>query len=130
MLKLSNPKIVLVVDDEPSSLELIDFILKKHHFQTILVGEANQALKVTEKQVPDLILLDLLMPDMNGAELCKRFKTNPLTQNVPILFISAIVSDKEIVKGFKAGAVGYIFKPFDSDRVIKKVEEILKVKRE
>lgn len=120
-----NHKTILIVDDEPTSLELIDFILKKSHYRTLLASKAGEALKLLKKQPPDLIILDLLMSEMNGIDLCRILKSNPSTKDIPVLFLSAMVAEKEIEKGVRAGAIGYILKPFDPDEVTKKIEEIL-----
>lgn len=120
-----NKKTILVVDDEPSSLELIDFVLRRHHYETLLALKAEEAFRLIQTRLPDLIILDLLMPGMSGMELCKRFKSDPRTKKIPILFLSAMVRDAEVEEGFRAGAAGFIFKPYDSDQLIKKIEEIL-----
>lgn len=121
-----GPKTILIVDDDLTSLELIDFVLSKH-YRTLLATKGEEALRLTDNERPDLIILDLLMPGVSGTDLCKQFKSNPATREIPVLFLSAMVAEKEIEAGFRAGASGYIFKPFDSVQVVKKIEEILKV---
>ena len=120
-----DKKTILVVDDERSTLELIDFVLRQHDYETILVSKPEEAFQLSKDQPPDLIILDLLMPGINGTDLCKQFKSNPMTQKIPILFLSAVVRDTEVEKGFRAGASGYIFKPFDSKQIVKRVGELL-----
>jgi len=121
-----NTRMILIVDDEPTSLELMDYILRKNHFKTILASKADEAFGLLKDQRPDLIILDLIMPDMHGTEICKKLKSDPATKDIPVLFVSAMVAEKEIEAGFKAGAAGYIFKPFETSAVLAKIEEILK----
>lgn len=120
-----NPKTVLVVDDELDSLELIGFILKRANYRTILTSDSQGALSLIEKESPDLVILDLLMPVLSGLELCKAIKQNPILQKIPVLFLSAMVAEREIEAGFRAGAVGFIFKPYESEQILKKISEIL-----
>jgi len=122
-----NQKTLLLIDDDLTSLELIDFVLKMHGYKTILGSRADEALRLIKEHKPDLIVLDLLLPDMHGSELCRLIKSNPESMDIPILFLSAMVSEKEVEAVFRAGATGYIFKPFDNAQVIKKIEDILKV---
>lgn len=120
-----NPKTILVVDDEPDSLELIGFILKKANYRTVLTSDPQGALSLIEKESPDLVILDLLMPVLNGHELCKSIKERPTIQKIPVLFLSAMVAEKEIEAGIRAGAIGFIFKPYESEQILKKIAEIL-----
>lgn len=118
-------KTILVVDDEPDSLELIGFILQKARYRTILTSDSSRAMQLIEKEAPDLIILDLLMPVLDGTRLCQLIKSNAATNSIPVLFLSAMVAEKEIEAGIRAGAVGFIFKPYDNEQVLKKIEEIL-----
>lgn len=125
-----NQKTVLVVDDEPDSLELIGFILKRANYHTVLTSDPQGALSLIEKESPDLVILDLLMPAVNGLELCRFIKQHPTIQKIPVLFLSAMVAEKEIEAGLRAGAAGFIFKPYESEQILKKISEILAVSRE
>ena len=123
--KANEQKTILVVDDESSSLNLIDFVLQKNHYQTLLACKGEEALKLVEKKIPDLIILDYLMPTISGIEVCQLLKINPLTKNIPILFISAVVAHNNVEDGLRAGASAYLFKPFDPDKMIAKIEELI-----
>lgn len=120
-----NHKTVLVIDDESTCLELIDFVLQKHHYRTVLTSRPDEAIQLARHHAPDLIILDLVMPEMRGTELCERLKSDPSTQNIPVLFLSATVSEKDIEAGFKSGAEGYIFKPFEPDKIIEKIDKVI-----
>lgn len=121
---------VLVVDDTPENLTLLRKILAEHddyRVRTALSGET--ALKTVQAGVPDLILLDIMMPGMNGFELCEILKTDAKTQDVPIIFISALNETEDKVKGFQAGGVDYISKPFNAAEVVARVETHLTLRK-
>lgn len=109
MIKHLNPKI-LVVDDEPTNLRIIRQVLANDYRLSFAKnGEDAIALSVSEK--PNLILMDIMMPSMNGYDACKQIKLNPTTSNIPIIFVSALSDELDEMKGFEAGAVDYLFKP-------------------
>jgi diguanylate cyclase (GGDEF)-like protein len=121
---------VLVVDDTPENLTVLRKILTAHddyRVRTALSGET--ALKTVQAGVPDLILLDIMMPGMNGFELCKQLKENAQTKDVPIIFISALNETEDKVKGFQAGGVDYISKPFNAAEVVARVETHLTLRK-
>lgn len=121
---------VLVVDDTPENLTVLRKILTAHddyRVRTALSGET--ALKTVQAGVPDLILLDIMMPGMNGFELCKQLKANAQTKDVPIIFISALNETEDKVKGFQAGGVDYISKPFNAAEVVARVETHLTLRK-
>lgn len=122
-------KTILIVDDDPVALELIDFLLRKSNYKTLLASKAQEALKILEKETPDLIILDFLMPEMKGTELCARLKSNHSTANTPVIFLTAMAQEREIEEGYRAGAAGYIFKPYDVRKVVSQIEEILSNKK-
>lgn len=118
---------IVVVDDTPDNLRLLGNILRKEGYKVRLIPNGELALSGVELLPPDLILLDVMMPDMNGYEVCQRLKASEHSQDVPVIFISAIneVSDK--VKAFEAGGVDYITKPFQVREVLARVETHLKI---
>jgi len=102
---------VLVIDDSPEILGIVNELLKKdYHIKAANTGEKGLLLANAEHK-PDLILLDVIMPDINGYEVCKRLKANRLTRNIPIIFLSAMNDDSDLEKGFALGAVDYVTKP-------------------
>lgn len=123
-------KSILVVDDDANFLELIDFVLKKNNFKTILMESSIKALQVAKKQHPDLIILDSLLPGIHGADVCKQLKSDSATRDIPILFLSAMVDEKEAEAGLRAGAAAYLFKPFKPEVVLEKIDELLSKNKE
>ena len=118
---------ILVVDDVPANLMVLNDILEGKGYKVRPVPNGLLALQVAEKEKPDLILLDIMMPDIDGFEVCRRFKDNPTLCDIPILFISALNDTYDIVKAFNAGGVDYISKPFRAEEVIARVSTHLKM---
>lgn len=115
-----KPKI-LVVDDEPHIAKLIKLSLKKK-FDVIEAYNGQTAIEKTNKEKPDLVLLDIMMPGMNGLEVCKKLKHNKITKDIPIVILSAKSQLDDKFQGIDAGAIDYITKPFDPVDLLKKVE--------
>ncbi len=120
--------ILLIVDDMPENLKILDGLLKENGYKILTVPNGQMALQVVEKEKPDLILLDILMPDMDGYEVCNRLKQNKSLSGIPIIFISALNDTKDILKGFTAGGVDYITKPFHAEEVNARVATHLKIR--
>jgi len=117
-------KTILVVDDEPSNIALLSGILKEHH-KVKAATSGEKALKIAQKTPPpDLILLDVMMPDMDGYEVCRQLKENSVTQNVAIIFVTGNLSDEERQKGMDMGAVDYLGKPVDSNKLLELVKQM------
>lgn len=104
---------VLIVDDTVENLDILTEVLKDE-YNIKVATNGNTALKVAEKTLPDIILLDIMMPDMDGYEVCLKLKENPLTTKIPIIFITAKNQELDEIKGFALGAVDYITKPINS----------------
>ena len=115
-----TPK-VLIVDDEPQNLKLVGEILRRANISFILALDGQEALEAVETENPDLILLDVMMPILDGFEVCAKLKNQPQTANIPIIFLSAATSPAEVVSGFTAGAVDYIKKPFVREELLARV---------
>ena len=116
---------VLVVDDEPDITRLVKFTLERKNFEVYTADNGENALSIASQERPDLILLDVTMPVLDGYETCRRLKSNPETQTIPVVMLSARSQQAEIETGIEAGAVDYVKKPFSPKEVIDKVEEIL-----
>lgn len=114
---LQDKPIILIVDDVPSNLHVLVDYLEEIGYQTRIAGNGSDALRQTAFEIPDLILLDIRMPEMDGFETCMRFKTNISTRNIPIIFITALDDIESKVNGFECGAVDYITKPFNHTEV-------------
>ncbi|MBF0486620.1 MAG: diguanylate cyclase [Nitrospirae bacterium] len=127
-MELRRPTI-LIVDDEKTNIDVLVNLLNGE-FRTIIAKSAEQALKRLEskEERADLILLDILMPEMDGYELCRRIKNNIFTKNIPIMFITALSMVEDEVRGFEMGAVDYITKPFIAPIVLARVRTHIELK--
>lgn len=128
---MQNPKrnTLLLVDDSPESIEILRSLLgRKYRLKVALTGaKALELAPVAPK--PDLILLDITMPDMNGYQVSKQLKTNPLTKDIPVIFVSALEEILDKVRAFEAGGVDYITKPFEPEEVLARVRTHLQIQR-
>ncbi|MCP5050774.1 MAG: diguanylate cyclase [bacterium] len=105
---------VLIVDDTPQNIKLLGPILQSEGYHVDVALNGVQALKMVDRVSPDLILLDIMMPEMDGYETCKRLKENPDTKDIPVIFLTAKVDTDDVVACFEAGAADYIGKPFNA----------------
>lgn len=121
---------VLIVDDVPDNLKILSDILKSEGHKVRPVLSGIQALQVAEIEKPDIILLDIMMPDFDGFEVCQHLKKNPYLQDIPIIFISALNNTNDIVKALQLGGVDYITKPFQAEEVTARVSTHLKICRQ
>ena len=113
---------VFIVDDTLANLRLLSQLLTEHGYKVRAVASGAQALKSAQANPPDLILLDIVMPKMDGYEVCKRLKANPQTRDIPIIFISALSETADKINAFSAGGVDYVTKPFRWEEVLARVE--------
>ena len=113
---------ILVVDDTPDNLRLLMGVLKQREYEIRVAHNGELALQSAKSFLPDLILLDIMMPEMNGYEVCKRLKADERTRNIPVIFLSALDEATDKVKGFKHGGLDYITKPFQVEEVLARVE--------
>jgi two-component system sensor histidine kinase/response regulator len=120
---------VLIVDDLPKNIMVLGNNLMNENYQIAYARSGLEAIKLTENNDFDLILLDIMMPGMDGYETCKRILSNPKTAHIPIIFITAKNDFDSIVKGFKAGAKDFITKPFNSFELLARVQTHLELKR-
>lgn len=111
------PPSVLVVDDTPANLRLLVGMLKEHGYKVRPVPSGDLALKAVEASPPDLILLDITMPELDGFAVLARLKADPATRDIPVIFVSALGETDDKVRGFRAGGVDYITKPFQFEEV-------------
>jgi len=128
MIDLAGLKI-LIVDDTSANIDVLLRLLSEEGFEisTAMTGEA--ALTLVEKNRPDLILLDVMMPGVDGFETCKRLKTNPHTRDIPVIFVTARTELEDIVCGFEIGGVDYVTKPFKREEVLSRIKTHLKIER-
>jgi len=132
MYNKSNEKqtrpLILIAEDIPKNMEVVCNILKKAGYRIAMAGNGRQALQMVANVKPDLILLDIMMPEMDGFEACHQLKQDPGIKDVPIIFLTAKADTSDIVKGFKLGAVDYITKPFRGEELLSRVETHLELK--
>ena len=126
--KLKSMK-VLIVDDISDNLKVLYNTLKNEGYELSLVKTGKQALKHIQQHLPDLILLDIVLPDIDGYKICQRLKKEEGTKGIPVIFLSAKMDSKDIIKGFQLGAVDYITKPFAHAEVVARVKNHLSLKR-
>lgn len=112
---------ILIVDDGMSNVLLLKVLLTNEKFAIATASNGRQALEQVEKENPDLVLLDVMMPDMSGFEVAQHLKSNPNTADIPIIFLTALNSTADIVKGFQVGANDFISKPFNKEELIIRV---------
>lgn len=112
---------ILIVDDVMSNVLLLKVLLTNEKFAIATASNGRQALEQVEKENPDLVLLDVMMPDMSGFEIAQHLKSNPNTADIPIIFLTALNSTADIVKGFQVGANDFISKPFNKEELIIRV---------
>ncbi len=122
---MSAPKTILVVDDNPSNLHLLFDLLSETGFQVAIAESGDMALETLELIVPDLILLDINMPGLDGFATCQQLKRRPEFRDVPVIFMSALAESVNKIQGFSVGAVDYITKPFDTQETLARVKNHL-----
>lgn len=118
------PKI-LVVDDEPDAVELISFNLKAAGFEVVTAGDGSQALKAARLYAPNLIILDVMLPEIDGLEVCKLLRRDPATARIPIIMLTARAAEIDRVLGLELGADDYVTKPFSHRELILRVKKLL-----
>ena len=117
---------ILVIDDESDLVELLKYNLAKEGYNVEFAFNGFDGIKIAEVVKPDIIILDLMLPDINGYEVCKRMKQNSRLSGVPVIFLSAKQEEVDKILGFEAGAEDYIIKPFSVNELLARVRAILK----
>jgi CheY-like chemotaxis protein len=118
-------KKILIAEDERDIRDLIAFTLRFAGYEVLTANNGEEAVAMTQKELPDLVLTDVRMPKMTGYEACKLIKADPTTQHIPVVFLSAKGQEAEVQSGLAAGADEYLLKPFAPDQLTRKVAEIL-----
>ena len=121
---MSKPKI-LVVDDSPTDLSLVTHALQRHGYAVVTAADGEEALEKAAHDIPDLIVLDVVMPKKNGFQVCRQLKTSPDTRDIKILMLSSKSQDSDRFWGLKQGADGYLTKPFGDEELRTNVEQLL-----
>ncbi len=118
-------KKILIVDDEPNIVMSLEYAFKKKDFEVFIARDGAEAIEIAEKEAPDLILLDIMMPEMDGYETLRWVRENTSLKNTKVVFLSAKSKEKDVEKGLKMGADSYMTKPFSIKKVISDIEELL-----
>jgi two-component system phosphate regulon response regulator PhoB len=117
---------ILVVEDDEDILELIDYNLTREGYQVLKVTTGEEALNVENREQPDLVILDLMLPGMDGLEVCRRLRNNPKGGNVPIVMVTAKGEESDVVAGLELGADDYVVKPFSPKVLIARIRNVLR----
>ncbi len=119
------PKTVLIVDDEPNIIVPLQFLMEQQNYKVLVAATGEEAMETVAKFKPDIILLDIMLPGVDGYQVCQNVRENPQWQNTKIIFLSAKGREIDIVKGMALSADAYIKKPFAIADVVAKVKELL-----
>jgi len=113
---------VLIVEDDPTTVQLIEFLLRKNNFEVLIAQDGVEALKISREKKPDLILMDVMMPKMDGIEAIEKLQESEETQEIPIVILSALGQEMDVMRGLQAGASGYIVKPFSPQELLDEIK--------
>ncbi len=120
---------ILIVDDTVMNVDLLSLVLKKNNYMTRVADSGKHALEQVRVSPPDLILLDIMMPGMDGFETCRRLKADRNSANIPVIFITALDEMKDKLKGFQVGGADFITKPFQAEEVLARVKAHLTIQK-
>jgi DNA-binding response OmpR family regulator len=129
MIPVSDSATILVIDDEPDNLRLALEMLRGHGLEMVSARDGTAGLRIAQRLRPDLILLDICMPGLNGFQVCRQLKANPATRDCPVIFLTALDQIEDKAQGFAVGAVDYITKPFDARELLLRVANHLRLAR-
>lgn len=124
-----SPGKILIVDDEDKNRKLLRHVLNHSGYEVVEAGDGVHALSALARDQPDLVLLDIMMPNMDGYEVCKRMQSDAILAAIPVIFITALYNPEDEVKGFALGAVDYITKPFKTDIVLARIRTHMALKK-
>lgn len=122
----SSRKKILVVDDESDVADLVAYHLKTKGFDTETVNDPTQSIGAARSMMPDLVILDVMMPEINGIQICRLLRADPALKHVPVIFLTAKVEENDRVQGLESGADDYICKPFSTKELVLRVQNILR----
>ncbi len=125
MSKKTGPKKILIVDDEPNIIVPLEFLMEQNNYDVRVAANGEQALEVVSVYDPDLILLDIMLPGIDGYEVCQKIRGNPKFKHAKIIFLSAMARSIDVAKGMDLTADEYITKPFSTADVVEKIRVLL-----
>jgi two-component system, OmpR family, alkaline phosphatase synthesis response regulator PhoP len=117
---------ILIVDDEQDLLDLIEYNLKQQGFEVLTADNGNRGIQIARDEKPNLVLLDVMMPQMDGIEVCDRMREDPDLKNIPIIFLTARSDEKTEIEGLNKGADDYITKPISTSKLISRIKAVLR----
>jgi two-component system phosphate regulon response regulator PhoB len=120
-----NP-LVLIVEDEPAQVEVLRYNLEKKGYRTAVADAGEEALLLAEEEEPDLVILDWMLPDISGIEICRRLKTQQKTRALPVIMLTARGEEEDRVRGLESGADDYVVKPYSPNEMIARVQAVLR----
>ncbi len=115
-----------MIEDEPNISKLISFILENNGYEVLQAYIGLEGIEMAKKELPKMIILDVMMPKMDGFEVAQELKKEELTKDIPILMLSSAAQYRDKVKGLESGAMDYLTKPFDKDELLSKINEYIK----
>lgn len=118
-------KKILIVDDDPFILMSLEFLMKKNKYDVMVARNGTEALEIVNKQMPNIVLLDIMMPDVDGYEICRYIMKSERLKHTKVVFMSAKTRETDIQKGYDLGASLYITKPFSTRDLIKQINELI-----
>ena len=116
---------ILIAEDSPTQAEQLKYILEKHGYKVIVTKDGREALEKTIKHRPDLVISDIIMPDINGFEFCKKVKSDKHTLNIPVILLTSLSNSEDVIKGLECGADNFLTKPFNETYLLTHIEQIL-----
>jgi len=120
-------ELILVVEDEQDLANVVDYNLRKEGFRTRIAGDGSRAMELANQEpLPDLVLLDLMLPDLSGTEICRRLRAQEKTRKIPVIMVTAKGEEVDRVVGFEVGADDYVVKPFSTRELILRIRAVLK----
>jgi DNA-binding response OmpR family regulator len=120
-----DPRTVLVADDDEDILQLVSFRLERAGYKVVTAADGHQALAAAREHQPDLAVLDVMMPGLNGYEVTRQLRANPATAAIPVILLTARVQEADVSRGFEAGADDYLRKPFSPQELRSRVQAII-----
>ena len=116
---------ILVVDDDYSTLRILEKILTREGYSVIPISLGREAIKIAKERPPGLIILDIMMPDMDGGDVASALKSNPKTKNIPIIFLSSLVTEREEQSSSKRDGLYFMSKPIERNKLLRKIQSAL-----
>lgn len=126
---MNSQPTILIVDDNKKNLQVLGSFLREQEWRIVVAIDGAAALKLVERLLPDLILLDIMMPEMDGYEVCRKLKSKDQTKEIPVIFLTAKNDTEDIVEGFRVGGVDYITKPFKQEELIARIKTHIELQR-